>query len=107
MAIPVVFYSAKNYFISAYKGLLHKILNIDADRIFAATRVYQFMVVSTFFTIVTVPYDAVLNAHENMLYYAIVGIIEALLKLGTALFVAYTNGKHYYIHINNYANILP
>lgn len=29
MAIPVVFYSAKNYFISAYKGLSHKILNID------------------------------------------------------------------------------
>lgn len=29
MAIPVVFYSAKNYYISAYKGLSHKILNID------------------------------------------------------------------------------
>lgn len=29
MALPVVFYSAKNYFISAYKGLKHKILNID------------------------------------------------------------------------------
>ncbi|MBE0424281.1 MAG: heavy metal translocating P-type ATPase metal-binding domain-containing protein [Lutibacter sp.] len=29
MALPVVFYSAKNYFISAYKGLSHKILNID------------------------------------------------------------------------------
>ena len=29
MAIPVVFYAAKNYFISAYKGLSHKILNID------------------------------------------------------------------------------
>lgn len=29
MAIPVVVFSAKNYFISAYKGLLHKILNID------------------------------------------------------------------------------
>jgi Cu+-exporting ATPase len=29
MAIPVVFYSAKGYFISAYKGVLHKILNID------------------------------------------------------------------------------
>ncbi|MBL4939852.1 MAG: heavy metal translocating P-type ATPase metal-binding domain-containing protein [Lutibacter sp.] len=29
MAIPVVFYSAKDYFISAYKGLQHKILNID------------------------------------------------------------------------------
>ena len=29
MAVPVVFYSAKGYFISAYKGLKHKILNID------------------------------------------------------------------------------
>jgi P-type Cu+ transporter len=29
MAIPVVLYSAKDYFISAYKGVLHKILNID------------------------------------------------------------------------------
>lgn len=29
MSIPVVFYSAKAYFISAFKGLKHKILNID------------------------------------------------------------------------------
>ncbi|RXP47075.1 HAD family hydrolase [Lutibacter sp. HS1-25] len=29
MAIPVVFYSAKDYFIAAYKGLKHKMLNID------------------------------------------------------------------------------
>ena len=29
MAIPVVFYAANEYFISAYKGLRHKILNID------------------------------------------------------------------------------
>ena len=29
MAVPVVFYSAKDYFTSAYKGLKHKTLNID------------------------------------------------------------------------------
>lgn len=29
MAVPVVLYSAKDYFISAYKGLRHRILNID------------------------------------------------------------------------------
>lgn len=29
MVLPVVFYSANDYFISAYKGLKHKILNID------------------------------------------------------------------------------
>ncbi|MCF6297103.1 MAG: heavy metal translocating P-type ATPase metal-binding domain-containing protein [Flavobacteriaceae bacterium] len=28
-SVPVVFYSAKDFFISAYKGLKHKILNID------------------------------------------------------------------------------
>jgi len=29
MAIPVVFFSARDYFISAYKGISHRILNID------------------------------------------------------------------------------
>ncbi|MCB0472768.1 MAG: heavy metal translocating P-type ATPase metal-binding domain-containing protein [Flavobacteriaceae bacterium] len=29
MALPVVFYAANDYFVSAYKGLRHKILNID------------------------------------------------------------------------------
>lgn len=42
------------------------------------------------FTVMSVPYDAVLNAHENMKYYAIVGIIESLLKLSVALIVVYT-----------------
>jgi Na+-driven multidrug efflux pump len=66
------------------------ILNIPAERMYAARMVYYFMVVSTMFTVMTVPYDAVLNAHENMLYYAIVGIIESVLKLTVALIVVYT-----------------
>lgn len=60
------------------------ILNIPADRIFAAKAIYGSLIISTVFTVITVPYDAVLNAHENMLYYAIVGIIESFLKLGAA-----------------------
>lgn len=66
------------------------ILNIPADRIFAAKVVYWSLIVSTMFTVMTVPYDAVMNAHENMKYYAIVGIIESLLKLSVALVVVYT-----------------
>ena len=46
------------------------ILNIPADRIFAAKVVYGSLIVSTMFTVMSVPYDAVLNAHENMKYYA-------------------------------------
>lgn len=66
------------------------ILNIPADRMHAARMVYYFMIISTMLTVMTVPYDAVLNAHENMLYYAIVGIIESVLKLGVALVVVHT-----------------
>ena len=66
------------------------ILNIPADRIFAAKVVYGSLIVSTMFTVMTVPYDAAMNAHENMKYYAIVGIFESFLKLGVAFACVYT-----------------
>jgi O-antigen/teichoic acid export membrane protein len=68
------------------------ILNIEADRIFAAKVIYGSLILSTMFTVMSVPYDAVLNARENMLYYAIVGIVESLLKLFVALAVVYMAG---------------
>ena len=52
------------------------ILNIPSDRIFAAKVVYGSLIISTMFTVMTVPYDAAMNAHENMRYYAIVGILN-------------------------------
>lgn len=67
------------------------ILNIPTDRIGAAEVVYGSLIVSTAFTVMTVPYDAVMNAHENMLYYAIVGIFESLLKLAVAFACVYTS----------------
>ena len=66
------------------------ILNIPTDRVFAAQVVYGSLIVSTIFTVMTVPYDAVLNAHENMFYYSIVGIVESVLKLSVAFIVVYT-----------------
>lgn len=68
------------------------ILNIPADRMGAAEVVYGSLIVSTAFTVMTVPYDAVMNAHENMRYYAIVGIFESLLKLAVAFACVYTSG---------------
>jgi O-antigen/teichoic acid export membrane protein len=65
------------------------VLSIAESRLYAAQTIYQFMIVSTMFTIMTVPYDAVLNAHENMLYYAIVGIVESILKLVVAFIIVY------------------
>lgn len=66
------------------------ILNIEPNRIEAARWIYHFAVISTLFTIITVPYDAVINAHENMFYYAIVGILESVLKLLAAIIIVYS-----------------
>ena len=69
--------------------LFHGILNIPANRISAAQVVYCSLIVSTVFTVMNVPYDAVMNAHENMRYYAIVGVIESFLKLAVAFACAF------------------
>jgi O-antigen/teichoic acid export membrane protein len=74
------------------------ILNIPEDRIDAAKLVYFFMIVSTMFTIMTVPYDAVLNAHENMLYFSLVGIIESVLKLSVAIVIVFTSSDKLIIY---------
>lgn len=67
------------------------ILNIPPDRIMAAKVVYGSLIISTIITVLTVPYDATMNAHENMKYYAIVGVIESLLKLLVAVIVVHTS----------------
>ena len=66
------------------------VLNIPEERINSAHIIYYFMIASTVFTIMGVPYEAVLNAHENMLYFSIVGVIESFLKLAAAFVVVYT-----------------
>jgi O-antigen/teichoic acid export membrane protein len=60
-------------------------LNIPTDRIPIAKALYYFISVSVFFTIIAVPFTASLNAHENMLWIAIVNIIESIIKLSIAL----------------------
>jgi len=72
--------------------LFDGILTIPPGREKAAVIVYASLIVSTVFTVMTVPYDAVMNAHENMLYYSIIGVVESLLKLGVALLVTVWGG---------------
>lgn len=72
----------------------HGVLNIAPDRIEVAKLIYQFMVISTLFTVISVPYEAVITSHENMLVYAIMGVIEAICKLGIAFYITYTGIDH-------------
>jgi len=66
--------------LSAIFLFFNSILNIPANRRIATIWVYFCLVISTGISIITVPYEAVLNSRENLRIYAIVGIIEAVLK---------------------------
>ena len=64
-------------------------LNIPSDRIPSAKWIYQLMLLSTVLTIQTVPYNAIINAHENMRYLSIIGVFQTLMKLVIALIVVH------------------
>ncbi|MBM3206682.1 MAG: hypothetical protein FJZ43_03620 [Candidatus Staskawiczbacteria bacterium] len=63
------------------------LLKIPAEKVFDAKVIFQFMVITTFVTVISVPYDAVINAHENMLVLAVVEIFGYVLKLAVALYL--------------------
>lgn len=78
--------------------LFDGVLKIDPNRIETAKFIYQCLIVSTFFTVLAVPYDAVVNAHENMLFVAILRIIEVLLKFTIALVISYVTLDKLYLY---------
>lgn len=64
-------------------------LNIPLEKMFAAKIVFHCMVFSTFVAVISVPYDAVMNAHENLLMLSIVRIFGNVLNLAAALLLLY------------------
>lgn len=65
-------------------------LSIPDGRENAAYIIYICLVISTTNTIISVPYDALLISHENLRFYAIVGVIESVLKLLVAIACLYS-----------------
>ena len=56
-------------------------LNIPAERMEAANWVYQCSIMTLLLTVVSVPYNSCIVAHEHMKAFAYVSIVEAVLKL--------------------------
>lgn len=72
--------------------LFNHLLNIETSRLQSAHIIYYCLMFSTFLSIINVPYEAVLTAHENMRYYFVLGIIESILRLGIAFACVYYYG---------------
>lgn len=69
------------------------LLKIPVNRISDAKIVFHFMAVTTFVTIISVPYDAVINAHENLLALSLFDILGYVIKLGIAIFLTISTGN--------------
>lgn len=64
------------------------VLNIPVDRINAAKWIYQFMVISAILAVLVSPYNASINAHEDMGYLSLFGIVMCIGKLIIALCIS-------------------
>lgn len=61
--------------------LIQEKLTIPPEKLTTAKNLFHFVVLSTFVAMIAVPYDGIVNAKENMLFLAITGIFDSLLKL--------------------------
>lgn len=66
---------------------LNNKLNIPLERLDVAKWVLQFSIITVFVGIISVPYDALIIAHEKMSAFAYIGIIECVLKLGSVFLI--------------------
>ena len=67
-------------------------LNIIPERVWCAKIIYQLLIFSTFAKIVSVPFDALVNAKEDMLPFSVIELIDSVLMLAVALSIAYISG---------------
>lgn len=67
-------------------------LNIQPERQECALVLYQFLILSTFFKIISVPFDALINAKEDMLTFSIIELLDSVLMLAVAFSINYFRG---------------
>ena len=60
---------------------LNTCMNISENRMHAANWVYQYSVAAFIVSVITVPYNATIIAHEKMSAFAYISILEVILKL--------------------------
>lgn len=67
-------------------------LNIPLERMWCAKVIFQLLILSTFSKIVAVPFDALINAKEDLLVFSIIELIDSILMLAIALSISFISG---------------
>lgn len=68
-------------------------LNITVEQKESAVEVYYILIISSFFTIMTIPFSAMANAYEDLGVLALADIISSILKLVGAYALVYFSDK--------------
>lgn len=71
---------------------------IPKDRIYAAKWIFQFAIIGFSFNIIQAPFSAAIMAHEKMDFYALLSILDAILKLGIVFVVPFILGDNLIIY---------
>jgi len=72
--------------------MFNYLLNIPVGNVSDAKIIFHLMVITSFITIISVPYDAVINAHENILLLSLVDLLGNIISLGIAVYISYSTG---------------
>lgn len=73
-------------------------MTIPAERMVAANVVYQLSIISFLFQIISIPYLALVIAHEKMNVFAYVGVVEALGRLGIVFILMCISYDHLIVY---------
>lgn len=73
-------------------------LNIPENRVYAASLVYHFAILTMVLNVMQIPYDSAIIAHQKMKIFALVSILESILKLAVAFIVLYSIHDHLIIY---------
>lgn len=68
---------------------LNEKMVIPENRILAANWVFQFSIFTFFINLISVPYNALIVAHEKMSAFAYISVFEGILKLAIAFLILY------------------
>lgn len=68
---------------------LHHKMVLPDDRMIAAEWIFQFSIISFLFVIMQAPYSAAVMAHERMDFFAIISVLDAIIKLGIVFVLPY------------------
>lgn len=78
--------------------ILNTYLQIPIERMDVARVVFHFASLAVFFTFISVPYTASINANEKMVFIAMISMLESIEKLLLAFYITITNADRLLIY---------